>query len=116
MEPFPASVALYGSHFFKMADPKYRFFSISAYISLIIMILVSTYTFLEIRNPLQLIWNHFQPHLVSMATIFFKMADPKYRFYNISAYISLRIMIFVSTYTFSEIRFPLQLISNHFQP
>src|SRR3989442_88466 len=44
------------------------------------------------------------------------MADPKYKFFNISAYISLRIMILVSTYTLSETRIPLKLISNHFQP
>src|SRR5213083_2136002 len=44
------------------------------------------------------------------------MADPKYRVFNISAYFSLRIMILVSTYTFSETRLPLKLISNHRQP
>src|SRR5437867_6376491 len=104
MEPFPASVSLNGSHFFKMADPKYRFFSISAYILLRIMILVSTYTFSEIRNPLQLIWNHFQPQLVSIAAIFSKWRTQKTGFFKISAYISLRIMILVSTYTLSETR------------
>src|SRR2546425_9709122 len=44
------------------------------------------------------------------------MADLKYRFFNISAYFSLRIMIKVSTYTFSETRIPLKLISNDFRP
>ena len=47
---------------------------------------------------------------------FFKMADSKYRFFYILAYISLRIMIQVSTYTFSETRIPIKLISNDFRP
>src|SRR2546425_1172167 len=99
-----------------MADSKYRLFTISAYISLRITISVSTYTFSETRIPLKLISNDFQPQLVSVAAIFFKMADPKYRIFSISASISLRVMILVSTYTFSETRIPLKLISNDFQP
>src|SRR3989442_15911455 len=99
-----------------MADPKYRFSNISAYISLRIMILVFTYAFSETRIPLKLISNHCHPQLVSVAVIFFKMVDPKYWFFNISAYISLRIMILVSTYTFLEARIPLKLISIDFQP
>src|SRR3989442_15413787 len=98
MEPFPASVGLNGSHCFKMADQKYRFFSISAYISLRIMILVSTYTFSEKRNPLQLIWNHFQPQLVSVAAIFSKCRPKIQVFQYFSLYFTYNHDLWVLNY------------------
>src|SRR5437899_3678473 len=99
-----------------MADPKYRFFYISASISLRVMILVSTHTFSETRIPLKLISNDFQPQLASVAGIFQNGRLKILVFFNIAAYISLEVMILVSTHTFSETRILLKLISNDFQP
>src|SRR5437867_1544055 len=79
------------------------------------MIMVSTYIFSGTRIPLQVISNDFQPQLVTVAAIFSKWPTQN-RFFNISASISLTVMILVSTYTFSETRIPLKLISNDFQP